>query len=645
MKKLLLLSMTFLALLACKSDDNDMGTDDTPPPPDPNTVQLRNNANFGNILTDAEGMTLYFFSLDSKGDSNCVDGCKASWPVFYAEDLTLDDGLEESDFGSITRSDGDMQTTYKGWPLYRYASDNAADDVNGDGVNDVWYVAKPDYSVMMTLAQLVGRDSGGVETNLTSTYEPGDEQTFYMTDANGNTLYSFVNDTNGVNNFTNEDFSNNPVWPIFEEQLQNIPSILDANDFGSIDVFGRTQLTYKGWPIYYFGQDAQRGDNFGVGFPVAGIWPILNPDIEIAPEPEPNAVRLRDNTTFGNILTDAEGMTLYFFSPDSKGDSNCIDGCKTNWPVFYVEDLTLDDGLEESDFGSITRSDGDMQTTYKGWPLYYFINDNAADDVNGDGIGDVWYVAKPDYSVMMTLAQLVGRDSGGVETNLTSTYEPGDEQTFYMTDANGNTLYSFVNDTNGVNNFTNEDFSNNPVWPIFEEQLQNIPSILDASDFGSIDVFGRTQLTYKGWPIYYFGQDAQRGDNFGVGFPEAGIWPILNPDIDVAPQADGATSYDVTNQGATEYIFNGSGLSDASNPDLTLKRGETYEFVVAAPGHPFIIKSVQSIGTGNAYNDGVTNNGAATGTVVFTVPNDAPDTLYYNCEFHSPMTGTLTITD
>lgn len=371
-----------------------------------------------------------------------------------------------------------------------------------------------------------------------------------------------------------------------------------------------------------------------------------SPSDDGPPQAEPNSVQLKSDATFGNVLTNAEGFSLYFFSLDSKGDdSNCIDGCKAAWPVFYAEDLTLDSGLDASDFGSITRSDGDKQSTYKGWPLYLFANDNVSGDVNGDGAQDIWYVAKPDYSVMMSQAQLVGRDSNGVETNLTGTYEPGDEQTFYMTDDKGNTLYRFVNDTNGINNFTNDDFSNNGVWPVFEEDLQNVPSILDTNDFGTIDVFGRNQLTYKGWPLYYFGQDAQRGDNFGVGFPVAGVWPILNPDTQIAPQAGGGASYDVTNQGASAYIFNGSELSDASNPDLTLKRGETYEFIVDSPGHPFLIKSVQSTGTGNTYDTGVTNNGTASGTVVFTVPNDAPDTLFYNCEFHSPMTGTLTITD
>ena len=105
------------------------------------------------------------------------------------------------------------------------------------------------------------------------------------------------------------------------------------------------------------------------------------------------------------------------------------------------------------------------------------------------------------------------------------------------------------------------------------------------------------------------------------------------------------TNYDVTNSGASAYVFNDSGFSNENNPNLTLKRGETYTFSVTAPGHPFLINSVPGTGTSNTYNSGVTNNGAVSGTVTFTVPSDAPDTLFYNCEFHGSMTGTITITN
>lgn len=106
-----------------------------------------------------------------------------------------------------------------------------------------------------------------------------------------------------------------------------------------------------------------------------------------------------------------------------------------------------------------------------------------------------------------------------------------------------------------------------------------------------------------------------------------------------------ATNYDVVNDGTSAYLFTGNGLTDASNPDITLVRGETYTFTVNASGHPFYINDTQGTGTANAYNNGVTNNGAQSGTVTFTVPNDAPSTLFYNCEFHSSMTGTIAIID
>jgi hypothetical protein len=59
---------------------------------------------------------------------------------------------------------------------------------------------------------------------------------------------------------------------------------------------------------------------------------------------------------------------------------------------------------------------------------------------------------------------------------------------------------------------------------------------------------------------------------------------------------------------------------------------------VNAPGHPFYINTVQGTGTANAYNSGVTGNGAVNGMVKIVVPTNAPNTLYYNCEFHGMMT-------
>jgi predicted lipoprotein with Yx(FWY)xxD motif len=514
---------TAFFLQGCSKDSNpDPIVDPTPDPtPVVSSIKLAENPTFGKILTDTDGRSLYFFSLDTKDNSACLDGCLTVWPVFYKASITVDAGLQAADFTTIDRPDGTKQTSYKGWPLYYYANDVTAGDTNGDKVNNTWYIAKPDYSLMYVSAQLLGHDG----KNYLDDYTEGEGASFYLTDISGKTLYSFSNDTKNTNNFTNPDFSNNAVWPIAEINLNKIPSILNPADFGSIDVFGKTQLTYKGWPLYYFGQDTARGDNKGISFPAPGVWPIVNTASPLAPEPA-STLKLTVNGTFGTILTDGDGNSLYFFGMDTKETSACTTGCLSTWPVFYEANIVTDAGLDPMDFATINRSDGAKQTTYKGWPLYYFAGDIASGDTNGDGINDLWYIAKPDYSLMYVQAQLVGHDG----KNYLGDYSEGDGATFYITDIAGRTLYSFIADTKDTNNYTSPDFSNDPIWPIAEITLENLPSILDATDFGTIDVFGRTQLTYRGRPMYYFGQDVVRGDNKGISFPSPGVWPILNTD-------------------------------------------------------------------------------------------------------------------
>jgi len=103
-------------------------------------------------------------------------------------------------------------------------------------------------------------------------------------------------------------------------------------------------------------------------------------------------------------------------------------------------------------------------------------------------------------------------------------------------------------------------------------------------------------------------------------------------------------SFTVTAPDSGRYSYTGSGFIAATdNPALYLYRGFTYHFIINSPGHPFWINSVNGTGTGNAYNDGVTNNGTASGTIAFMVPMDAPSTLYYNCEYHGAMNGTINI--
>jgi predicted lipoprotein with Yx(FWY)xxD motif len=102
--------------------------------------------------------------------------------------------------------------------------------------------------------------------------------------------------------------------------------------------------------------------------------------------------------TVGKFLTGEDGKTLYVFKKDTTpGTSSCSGQCATNWPPFTV---TASDTVKPGDgvtgtLASITRSDGTMQVTYNGAPLYYFAADKAAGDTNGQGVSGVWFVAAP----------------------------------------------------------------------------------------------------------------------------------------------------------------------------------------------------------------------------------------------------------
>ena len=243
-------------------------------------------------------------------------------------------------------------------------------------------------------------------------------------------------------------------------------------------------------------------------------------------------VALKDST-LGKILTDSDGKTLYFFSNDIVGGSQCTGACLTNWPVFYKPTLKLNSDLNASDFATITRSDGSMQTTYKGWPLYYFSGDVTNGEMKGENVNKVWFVAKPSYSLFVGNAQLVGHDG----KNYTADYKEGTGKTPFLIDNKGRTLYGYIFDKNKANKFTKSDFSNDAVWPIAQiTDFSDLPSGFAAADFSVIDVFGKKQLTYKGWPLYYFGQDTEaKGATKGVSFPRAGVWPIINSNTAALP--------------------------------------------------------------------------------------------------------------
>jgi len=108
-----------------------------------------------------------------------------------------------------------------------------------------------------------------------------------------------------------------------------------------------------------------------------------------------HAIKLSEKDGVGKFFTDAKGMTLYIFKKDSPGKSVCAGPCVEKWPLYFREKVSVPEGVKAGDFGTITREDGKQQTTYKGWPLYYYAGDKAPGDVLGQGLGNVWYVVNP----------------------------------------------------------------------------------------------------------------------------------------------------------------------------------------------------------------------------------------------------------
>lgn len=215
-------------------------------------VQVATSPNNVQYLTDGKGMTLYYFTKDTNGQSACYGPCAQLWPVFYAPTVTVPSSLNPADFGTITRTDGSMQTTYKGWPLYYWVKDKQPGDMTGEGFRGVWYVASPAYAV-----------------TLANTAKLGD----YLVDANGKTLYYFKKDSPGTSACAGPCIK---LWPAFYAPNLGVPSALSASDFGTITRSdGSTQTTYKGYPLYYFVKDEARGEATGQGF--REIWFVVDP--------------------------------------------------------------------------------------------------------------------------------------------------------------------------------------------------------------------------------------------------------------------------------------------------------------------------------------------------------------------------------
>lgn len=240
--------------------------------------------------------------------------------------------------------------------------------------------------------------------------------------------------------------------------------------------------------------------------------------------PSADIVLLSD-AKFAGYLADSDDRALYMFASDVAGAnlSTCTDACLEKWPVFDVKDISVGAGLTGTDFARFLRTDGIWQTTYKGRPLYYFAMDGDTGEVSGDGVGGRWFVAR-DYFAFL-----------GAKPDLTP--EGATAVAPFLTNKLGRTGYVFMKDTAGlggsapISACTGMCADSWPVWPAPASLGAIIlPSSMAAADFNELErnIGGTTvkQLTYRGWPLYYYAPDDLAGETSGH---LSGAWRAIDP--------------------------------------------------------------------------------------------------------------------
>lgn len=221
-------------------------------------------------------------------------------------------------------------------------------------------------------------------------------------------------------------------------------------------------------------------------------------------------VRSYSHPVLGDVVTDGEGRVLYVFLRDEPGARSVCEGqCADRWPPLVVEEgAALRGEGVGGELGVIRRTDGRLQVTYDGMPLYGWYQDREPADATGQGVGGVWFVAPADPEVTAPPTVEMARGADGTE---------------YVVDTYGRTLYMFTRDAGGES-ACYETCARN--WPPVMGQPAPAGSVTAAVGT-SRRTDGTAQATLAGMPLYYYAGDRYPGEANGQGFRD--VWYVLSP--------------------------------------------------------------------------------------------------------------------
>jgi predicted lipoprotein with Yx(FWY)xxD motif len=221
------------------------------------------------------------------------------------------------------------------------------------------------------------------------------------------------------------------------------------------------------------------------------------------------------NATYGTILTDNIGRTLYRFTPDKVNESSvCYGKCAAAWPPLLISagNPVAGPGINGDLLGVTTRTDGTRQVMFNGMPLYYYAGDSASGQTNGQFLRNVWFIVKPNTTT-------VGNQGVTLKAAKSSTLGP------ILTDGHGRTLYLFTPDKENLSVCYDGCAT---AWPPL--LVGNTTVSLDGIG-GTISTVmrldGNRQVTYDGKPLYYFIRDTSPGETKGQGVRN--VWYVIAP--------------------------------------------------------------------------------------------------------------------